>query len=48
LKALLMAGKFYNKQESSEERLVSLAAERLGLSQLDPFDPQKKVIEYQL
>jgi glutamate formiminotransferase/formiminotetrahydrofolate cyclodeaminase len=48
LNALLMAGKFYNAQESSEGRLISLAVERLGLSQLDNFDPQKKVIEYQL
>jgi len=48
LKALLMAGKFYDRNETSEDRLVSLASERLGLSQLDPFDPQKKIIEYQL
>ncbi|MGA9407496.1 MAG: glutamate formimidoyltransferase [Bacteroidota bacterium] len=48
LKALLMAGKFYNPGETSEERLISLAVERLGLNQLDQFDPQKKIIEYQL
>lgn len=53
LQALLMAGRFYAekvglKDEVSEERLVSLAIEHLGLSQLETFDPQKKIIEYQL
>jgi glutamate formiminotransferase/formiminotetrahydrofolate cyclodeaminase len=48
LKALLMAGKFYDHNETSESRLLSLASERLGLSQLDTFDPLKKIIEYQL
>jgi glutamate formiminotransferase len=48
LQALLMAGKFYDARETSEVRLISLAIERLGLSQLDQFDPQKKIIEYQL
>jgi glutamate formiminotransferase len=45
--ALLMAGKFYGK-ESDEEKLVQLAIERLGLSQLEPFDPKKKIIEYMI
>lgn len=48
LKALLMAGKFYNALETSEEKLIAIAIERLGLSRLEKFDPQKKVIEYQL
>ena len=48
LSALLMAGRYYNSGESSEERLLAAAVERLGLSQLDSFDPSKKVIEYQL
>jgi len=48
LNALLMAGRFYDNGESSEDRLVSLAVDRLGLSQLDQFDSSKKVIEYQL
>jgi glutamate formiminotransferase/formiminotetrahydrofolate cyclodeaminase len=53
LKALLMAGKFYLKQKRKspglgEDELISLAVERLGLSQLEPFDPKKKVIEYML
>ncbi len=48
LKALLAAGKFYDVNEASEDRLIRLAVERLGLSQLEVFDPAKKVIEYQL
>jgi len=45
--ALLMAGRFYGN-ETSEETLVRLAAERLGLSQLEQFDPKKKIIEYMI
>jgi glutamate formiminotransferase / formiminotetrahydrofolate cyclodeaminase len=48
LNALLMAGRFYDDTQASDDRLLTLAVERLGLSQLDPFDPAKKVIEYQL
>ena len=48
LKALLAAGRFYEAAEVSEEQLVKLAVDRLGLSQLEMFDPAKKVIEYQL
>ena len=46
--ALVLAGKFYSPEINDEEALVSAAIERLGLSQLDRFDPQKKIIEYQL
>lgn len=45
--ALLAAGRFYSK-EPSEERLIAVAIERLGLSQLNKFIPEKKVIEYML
>lgn len=45
--ALLMAGRFYSK-ETDEKKLVEVAIERLGLSQLEPFDPKKKVIEYMI
>lgn len=45
--ALLMAGRFYSG-ESDEEKLVQVAIERLGLSQLEQFDPRKKVIEYMI
>ncbi len=53
LKALLLAGKFYAAKNNkggkrSEEESVKLAIEGLGLSQLEPFDPKKKIIEYQL
>ena len=52
LQALLMAGRHYAKRdgiESKEERaLVDLAVQSLGLSQLEPFDPAKKIIEYTL
>jgi glutamate formiminotransferase/formiminotetrahydrofolate cyclodeaminase len=51
LKALLMAGEFYAKRKGlsgtlKENKLVELAIEGLGLSQLEPFDPQKKIIDY--
>lgn len=45
--ALLAAGRFYAK-EPSEEKLIAVAIERLGLSQLNKFIPEKKVIEYLL
>ncbi|HEY5615032.1 MAG TPA: glutamate formimidoyltransferase [Bacteroidota bacterium] len=53
LKALLMAGEYYAAQRGksgsfTEQELVVYAVEGLGLSQLEPFDPKKKVIEYLL
>lgn len=45
--ALLAAGRFYSK-ELSEEKLIAMAIEKLGLSQLNKFIPEKKVIEYML
>jgi glutamate formiminotransferase/formiminotetrahydrofolate cyclodeaminase len=53
LAALLMAGRFYAEEERrsgtiSEEELLSLAISRLGLSELEPFEPSKKIIEYML
>ncbi len=49
LKAMLLAGNFYaNGKKMPEKELVALAIERLGLSQLEPFEPKKKIIEYQL
>jgi len=48
--SLLLAGKFYSKKEnlkiSNEEELVPLAIDKLGLSELYPFKPEEKVIEY--
>jgi glutamate formiminotransferase/formiminotetrahydrofolate cyclodeaminase len=46
--ALLMAGRYYSPELSAEEHLVEVAIEKLGLSQLEQFDSNKKVIEYQL
>lgn len=46
--ALLMAGAFYAPAVKSESELVATAIEKLGLSQLEPFEPTKKIIEYQL
>jgi glutamate formiminotransferase/formiminotetrahydrofolate cyclodeaminase len=46
--ALLAAGRYYAPGESSEEVLIAKAIEMLGLSQLEVFDRQKKIIEFQL
>ena len=45
--ALLAAGRFYSR-ELSEEKLIVAAVKGLGLSQLNKFIPEKKVIEYVL
>jgi len=50
--ALLMAGRYYlEKQGKSpgvpEEELIRIAVRSLGLSDVSPFDPAKKIIEYQ-
>jgi glutamate formiminotransferase/formiminotetrahydrofolate cyclodeaminase len=50
--ALLMAGRYYlTKQRKSpgvpEEDLIKTAVSSLGLDDVAPFDPQKKIIEYQ-
>lgn len=49
LEALLQAGKFYNSWNlTKEEELVDLAIEKLGLSSLNPFDKQQKIIDYMI
>jgi glutamate formiminotransferase / formiminotetrahydrofolate cyclodeaminase len=49
LAAMLKAGKFYSENRSlSEQEYVALAVEKLGLSQFEPFDAKKKIIEYQI
>jgi len=50
--ALLMAGRYYLRRQGKsegvpEKELVRLAAQSLGLSEIAPFDPSKKIIEYQ-
>jgi len=48
--SLVLAGKFYSKKEGlkiiDEEELVTLAIDKLGLSELYPFKPEEKVVEY--
>lgn len=46
--ALLMAGRYYDPGQTAEDQLLALAADKLGLSQLEPFDVSKKIIEFQL
>lgn len=53
LRVLLEAGRYFLKKQQrsagvSEEELVKIAVKSLGLSELAPFDPKKKVIEYRL
>jgi glutamate formiminotransferase / formiminotetrahydrofolate cyclodeaminase len=53
LNAMLDAGRHYlAKQERSvgvsEKELIEIAIKSLGLDELAPFDPNKKIIEYQM
>jgi glutamate formiminotransferase / formiminotetrahydrofolate cyclodeaminase len=53
LQAMLEAGKYFllKQQRSigvSEAELVRIAVKSLGLDELGPFDPQKKIIEYRM
>lgn len=53
LSALLDAGKHYLKMQKrsigvSEKELIHIAVKSLGLDELAPFDPEKKIIEYKL
>jgi len=53
LKVLLDAGKYFLKKQKrslgvSEAEIIKIAVKSLGLDELGPFDPQKKIIEYQL
>jgi glutamate formiminotransferase/formiminotetrahydrofolate cyclodeaminase len=49
LAAMLKTGKYYSdKKILIEQEYVALAVEKLGLSQFEPFDPKKKIIEYQI
>ena len=50
---MLDAGKFYlSRQQRShgipEEEIIHIAVKSMGLDELYPFDPEKKIIEYQL
>lgn len=51
LEVLTEAGKYYLNEENkntntTEDELISVAVKKLGLDELVPFDPHKKIIEY--
>jgi glutamate formiminotransferase len=49
--AMHMAGEFYSGAapgSMSEEQLVRIAVDKLGLNQLERFEPMKKIIEYMM
>jgi len=51
LQAMIDAGKFYLKKQNRSlgipnEEIVKIAIKSLGLNELYPFDPKKKIIEY--
>jgi glutamate formiminotransferase / formiminotetrahydrofolate cyclodeaminase len=53
LQAMLEAGKYFLRKQQrsvgvSEAELIKIAVKSLGLDELAPFDPQKKIIEYRL
>ena len=53
LDAMLEAGKYFLQKQKrslgvSEEELIQIAIKSLGLDELAPFDPNKKIIEYKL
>lgn len=49
LEALLQAGRFYAEDKNlSEDQLVDLAIEKLGLSSLNPFEKNQKIIDYMI
>ncbi len=53
LEAILDAGRYFLKKQErstgvSEKELIKIAIKSLGLDELGPFDPNKKIIEYQL
>ncbi len=45
LEAILMTGKYYTPDEEEEEKLIKSAINNLGLSDLDKFIPEEKIIE---
>jgi len=53
LQAMLMAGRYYRERQGKspaapEAELVELASQSLGLSDVTPFDPGRRIIEYRL
>jgi glutamate formiminotransferase/formiminotetrahydrofolate cyclodeaminase len=52
-KCLLDAGKYFLSKQNwssgaSEEELIAMAVRSLGLSELKPFDPKEKIIEFKI
>ncbi len=53
LRVMLEAGKYFLRKQKrsvgvSDAELIKIAVKSLGLDELSAFDPQKKIIEYQL
>lgn len=53
LSVMLEAGRYFLKKQQrsagvSEEELIKIAVKSMGLDELGPFDPQRKIIEYNL
>ena len=53
LKCFLDAGKYFLQKQKrsvgvSEQELIKIAVKSMGLDELSPFDPKKKIIEYVL
>lgn len=53
LNVMLEAGKYFLKKQRrsvgvSESELVKIAVKSMGLDELTPFDPQRKIIEYNI
>lgn len=53
LQAILAAGKYFLKKQQrstgiSDEEIIKIAIKTMGLDELTPFDPKKKIIEYLL
>lgn len=53
LKAMLDAGKYFLLKQNrstgvSEDELIKIAIKSMGLDELGPFDPSKRIIEYML
>ena len=52
-KCLIEAGRYFLRKQqwsegAAEEELIDLAIRSMGLSELKPFDPKEKVIEYRI
>ena len=52
-KCLVDAGKYFLRKQkwsegASEEDLIDIAVRSMGLSELKPFDPKEKIIEFKM